>query len=89
MDDKPWAIFGLSSAVIFGVGFLSGALIRRLFTRGSSSGGVTVDTFQRAARLTTLRAQGLGRNHKMIFVVRSDLQMGKGKIAAQCCELQK
>ena len=26
-----------------------------------------------------------GEAHKMVFVVRQDLKMGKGKIAAQCC----
>jgi len=86
MDEKPWSIIGLSAnAIIFGVGVISGAFLRKLFSRGSSTGSVSVDTFQRAAKLTALRAQGLGRNHKMIFVVRTDLQMGKGKIAAQCC----
>lgn len=95
MDDKPFAtFFGLgmgSAAVIFGVGLVSGALLRRFIfwgTRSSSNAGGSgaggLDTFQRAARLTALRAQGLGRNHKMIFVVRTDLGMGKGKIAAQC-----
>lgn len=96
MDDKPWwNIFGLdmvgsatSTAVIFGMGLISGALFHRFVFPGrgtSSSGPSSLDTFQRAARLTALRAQGLGRNHKLIFVVRTDLQMGKGKVVAQCC----
>jgi len=71
-----------TAAVVFGIGFISGALFRRIFFRGKSSS--QIDTFERAARLMALRSKGLGRNHKMIFVVRSDLGMNKGKIAAQC-----
>jgi len=82
--DKSWELY-LGSAVIFGVGVLTGVLYRRfsgVTTRTSTS--VTFDTVARGARLAAIRAKNLGRNHKMVFVVRNDLQMGKGKIAAQC-----
>jgi len=72
----------ISYAAVFGIGFVSGAILLRFFSRAN---GPQIDTFKKAARLTALRAQGIGRNHKMVFVVRSDLAMGKGKIAAQCC----
>jgi PTH2 family peptidyl-tRNA hydrolase len=68
--------------VMFGLGAVSGALMYSKFC--SRRMGSQIDTFSKAARLTALRAKGLGRNHKMVFVVRSDLGMGKGKIAAQC-----
>ncbi|CAL8090151.1 unnamed protein product [Orchesella dallaii] len=84
MEDKPMLYWGLGSAVLIGVGFVSGVVYRKIFASSNSSGAM-VDTFARAARLTAIRAKGLGRNHKMVFVVRTDLGMGKGKIAAQCC----
>jgi len=84
VSEFTWTHY-VSYAVVFGIGAVSGALLfRRLFTR-TGSGVSQIDTFTKATRLTKLRAQGLGRNHKMVFVVRSDLAMGKGKIAAQCC----
>lgn len=88
MTDKPTVLYwgALGSAVILGVGFVSGLLFKKVFRGGGAGGGpAMVDTFARAARLTALRAQGLGRNHKMVLVVRNDLGMGKGKMAAQCC----
>jgi peptidyl-tRNA hydrolase len=87
MEDKPWVIFGMgvgSAALIFGIGLASGAFLRRIFPGTPRSALSGTDSFDRAARLALLRSQGLGRNHKMIFVVRTDLGMGKGKIAAQC-----
>ncbi|ODM91330.1 putative peptidyl-tRNA hydrolase 2 [Orchesella cincta] len=84
MEDKSMFYWGLGSAVVFGVGFVSGIVYRKIVAPSKSSEAM-VDTFARAARLTAIRAKGLGRNHKMVFVVRTDLGMGKGKIAAQCC----
>lgn len=84
MEDRPVLWGALGSAVLIGVGFVSGVLYRKFFP-SSSGGSAMLDTFSRAARLTAIRAKGLGRNHKMVFVVRTDLGMGKGKIAAQCC----
>jgi PTH2 family peptidyl-tRNA hydrolase len=84
---KDWEYY-VRTAVIFGVGVLTGAILHKLLIRppvaGVGKGHVIIDTFSRAARLTAIRAKGLGRNHKMVFVVRNDLGMGKGKIAAQC-----
>jgi len=81
-----WSVFGIpmgQAALAFGVGVLTGFFFKRW--RGAAGGGTVVDTVQRTMRLASIRAQGLGRNHKMVFVVRCDLKMGKGKIAAQCC----
>jgi len=69
--------------LIYGVGILTGVILKKYVFIGRAQarngGGMS-----RAARLATIRAKNLGRNHKMVFVVRNDLGMGKGKIAAQC-----
>jgi len=80
MDKQQLYVLGVGSA-IFGVGIVGGALLHRFMF---SAPPTRLDNFQRVSRIAKLRAQGLGRNHKMIFVVRTDLAMGKGKIAAQC-----
>lgn len=83
-DDKPALYWGvLSSAVIFGVGFVSGVIFHKIFPHKNSG---VADAIARKARVVALRAKNYkhGSTHKMVFVVRTDLGMGKGKIAAQC-----
>jgi len=88
-NDKGWmSVFGVPlgpAAVMFGVGVLTGFFFRKWKGVGVGAAGGGFDTVQRTMRLAAIRAQGLGRNHKMVFVVRCDLKMEKGKIAAQCC----
>jgi len=70
-------------ALIYGVGILTGVILKKYIFVGQleQNGRGSVS---RVARLAAIRAKNLGRNHKMVFVVRNDLGMGKGKIAAQC-----
>jgi len=83
MDDNNWTQnliwVSVGSAVMFGAGVLSSHLFRKAFRTSPES----FDTLKKATRMAAARARG--RNHKMVFVVRTDLNMGKGKIAAQCC----
>jgi len=81
------------SGILFGVGVVSGAILFRglqkalihWFNKDGVQRVIMVGTTERAERLNEIRAKGLGRTHKMIFVVRTDLGMGKGEIASQCC----
>jgi len=81
---KP-SLISVENAAIFGAGFLAASFIfRRVLPKLSSPrNGISVD-FAEAAKLAAIRASRNGRSHKMVFVVRTDLNMGKGKIAAQC-----
>jgi peptidyl-tRNA hydrolase len=73
--------FPFATGVFVGV---STVLVCYKIFRRPSSAANQLSSFNRMAKLTKIRAQNLGRNHKMVFVVRTDLGMGKGKIAAQC-----
>jgi len=46
--------------------------------------GTVVAFDARKLKLAAIRASNPSRSHKMVMVVRNDLGMGKGKIAAQC-----
>jgi len=70
----------VTPAIIYGVGILTGVILKK-YVFPAKNGGQSVS---RIARQAAIRAKNLGRNHKMVFVVRNDLGMGKGKIAAQC-----
>jgi len=69
----------LISGLLFGV--MANLLSRMWSTmqggRGAASGGAAVPT-------TTSSAKYFSHDNKMVFVIRTDLQMGKGKVAAQC-----
>jgi peptidyl-tRNA hydrolase len=89
-------IFGL---VIFILGFFTGYIFKRIHEQTKSRAELAAEESSSEAtvaakeetvskskreRLASIRARGLGRDQKMVFVVRTDLGMGKGKIAAQC-----
>ncbi|CAG7725105.1 unnamed protein product [Allacma fusca] len=78
----------VSTTVIFGAGLIAGAFLRkRLGLNGSPVPGQLANIVNPAARklkLAAIRASNPLRTHKMAMVVRTDLGMGKGKIAAQC-----
>ena len=75
----------LSTAVIFGVGVIAGALFRRSNPSSSNPLEKFINPLDaRKLKLAAIRASNPSRSHKMVMVVRNDLGMGKGKIAAQC-----
>jgi len=72
----------INSAVIFGVGLVTGLFSRKLFMGSSKSS--LISNVSKTARYAAIRTANPGRPHKMVLVVRQDLGMNKGKIAAQC-----
>jgi len=85
--DKWSSCFSSDALLPFATGVFVGVstvIVCYKFLRRSPTASTKISSFNRMARLTKIRAQNMGRNHKMVFVVRTDLGMGKGKIAAQC-----
>jgi PTH2 family peptidyl-tRNA hydrolase len=78
----------VSTTVIFGAGLIAGALLRGKLNGSSASGGSQLSSIlnpaARKLKLAAIRASNPSRTHKVVMVVRTDLGMGKGKIAAQC-----
>ncbi|KAJ8042908.1 Peptidyl-tRNA hydrolase 2, mitochondrial [Holothuria leucospilota] len=74
---SPWNInllFSMAAGVLLGW-FLKGKWHRQLTLRASSA---------RQGPETQITTPGDSGEYKMVLVVRSDLKMGKGKVAAQC-----
>jgi hypothetical protein len=40
--------------------------------------------YQRISKIRTIAIPSFSQSHKMVLVIRTDLQMTKGKVAAQC-----
>ena len=74
MAMPDYALYSLAS---FGLGLAVGYVLFRRPTPPASKG------LQQAARAQAAGRGGRGE-HKMVLVVRTDLKMGSGKIAAQC-----
>nr|XP_046162508.1 peptidyl-tRNA hydrolase 2, mitochondrial isoform X1 [Oncorhynchus gorbuscha] len=65
-----------------GCGLFLGWHFRARFSNSSKDNGAAMGNGRRGETSTSI--MGEGGEFKMILVVRSDLKMGKGKVAAQC-----
>lgn len=90
MIDMTWLSAVLLGAGCLALGYLIGARhSARIFlsTRASEEANIVVDGKKKKGAKQPLEVEKLAdilEDFKMVLVVRNDLKMGKGKIAAQC-----
>ncbi|XP_053672488.1 probable peptidyl-tRNA hydrolase 2 [Anopheles nili] len=84
MITNGWIVSIFTSIVSFAVGYTF-AKIPRLGDKRATSASTKASGQQNASDANTERVYAdMGGEYKMVLVVRNDLKMGKGKIAAQC-----
>lgn len=74
----------LSAAVLFGAGLAVGVIIKKTSSLSKSVTPPNPSTSQVGQGDNIVKGPKISGEYKMIMVVRNDLKMGKGKIAAQC-----
>nr|GMC58058.1 peptidyl-tRNA hydrolase 2, mitochondrial-like [Ipomoea batatas] len=90
MIDMAWLSAVLLGAGCLALGYLIGARhSARIFlsTRASEEANIVVDGKKKKGAKQPLEVEKLAdilEDFKLVLVVRNDLKMGKGKIAAQC-----
>lgn len=81
-EEESWLsgqFWYLISGILFGV---MANLLSRMWT--TIQGGGAAGAASGLGVTTTSSAKYFSHDNKMVFVIRTDLQMGKGKVAAQC-----